>query len=191
MSDLDHVKSFQRYWKRSHAFPAMARLCGVVGMSSTASVFGTVGRLTEAGYQQRLSGRITPGWRFFARALLGPDRVGTPQPASPEEPGVLTLDDYLIDEPERTTLHRVRGDSMTGALIAEGDLVVVEQNTPSKPGDIVLAVVDGELTVKTLALDAQGRLFLEAANPAYAPIHPATSLELMGVVVSVVRRLRR
>src|SRR5690606_20702749 len=104
---------------------------------------------------------------------------------------VLTLDDYLIDQPDRTSLHRVRGDSMNGAGIVEGDLVVVEHNTPTKPGDVVLAVVDGELTVKTLALDGEGRFFLEAANSAYGPIRPTVSLEILGVVVSVVRRLRR
>jgi repressor LexA len=88
-------------------------------------------------------------------------------------------------------LHRVRGDSMQDAHIVEGDLVVVEHNTPTRPGDIVLVVVDDELTVKTLAIDAGGRYYLEPANPAYAPIHPTTSLEILGVVVSVMRRVRR
>jgi repressor LexA len=191
MSDQTHLQALQRYYKRHRGFPAMAKLCEVVGMSSSASVFGLVGRLSEAGYLQRLDGRVVPGKRFFARTVIGTVRAGVPQPASQEEPEVLTLDDYLIDQPDRTTLHRVRGDSMKDAGIFEGDLVVVEHNTATKAGDIVLAVVDGELTVKTLALDAKGRYFLEAANPAYAPIHPTTSLEILGVVVSVVRRVRR
>ena len=191
MSDQDHIKALQRFWKQNRAFPSMAKLCDVVGLSSSASVFGMVGRLTESGYLQRLDGRIAPGKRFFARPLLGSVRAGIPQPTSQEEPEVLTLDDYLIDHPDRTTLHRVRGDSMTGVGIYEGDLVVVEQNCPTKPGDTVLAVVDGELTVKTLALDAKGQHFLEAANPAYEPIRPSASLEVLGVVVSVVRRVRR
>lgn len=114
-----------------------------------------------------------------------------PQAASQEEAEIFTVDDYLIDQPDRTTLHRVRGDSMKDAHIVEGDLVVVEHNTPTKPGDIVLAVIDDELTVKALALDAAGRYYLEPANPAYAPIHPTTSLEILGVVVSVMRRVRR
>ena len=79
---------------------------------------------------------------------------------------------------------------MRDAGILEGDLVVVEHNSPTKPGDIVVAVVDGELTVKTLRENAGGSFFLEAANPAYPPIHPQMSLELMGVVISVVRRVR-
>ncbi len=186
-----HLAELQRYWKRYRAFPAMAKLCEVVGLSSTGSVFGLVGRLTEAGYLQRVDGRIAPGKRFFARPLLGTVRAGSPQPESQSAPEVLTLDDFLIDQPDRTSLHRVRGDSMTGAGIEEGDLVAVEHNAATKPGDIVLAVVDGELTVKRLALDEKGQYYLEAANPAYESIRPTTSLEILGVVVSVARRLRR
>lgn len=169
----------------------MAKLTDVVGLSSSASVFGLVGRLSEAGYLQRLDGRVVPGKKFFARPLVGPVRAGVPQPASQEEPECLNLDDYLIDEPDRSTVHRVRGDSMRDVNILEGDLVVVEHNTPTKPGDVVLAVVDGELTVKTLSLDVSGKYCLEAANPDYGPIHPKTSLEILGVVVSVMRRVRR
>ena len=191
MSDQAHIHALQRYWKRHKALPAMARICDVVGLSSTASVFGMVGRLTEAGYLERLDGRIAPGKRFFARTLVGRVRAGVPQMQSQEEPELLTLDDYLIDEPDRTTLHTVRGDSMRDAHIIDGDIVVVQHNSPTAPGNIVLAVVDEELTVKRLALDDDGKYFLVAANPDFAPIHPKTSLELMGVVVSVVRRVAR
>ena len=189
--DTAHIAALQRFWKRHKAFPSMAKLCQVVGLSSSASVFGLVGRLTDSGHLQRLDGRVAPGKRFFARPLIGHVRAGVPQEASQDSEDALTVDDYLIDAPDRTTLHRVRGDSMRDAGILEGDLVAVEHNAPSQAGDIVLAVVDGELTVKTLALDAKNRFFLQPANPAYAPIHPTTSLELMGVVVGVVRRIRR
>ena len=180
MSDVEHIGALQRYCKKNRALPAMAKLCNVVGLSSSASVFGLVGRLTESGHLQRLDGRIATGKRFFARQLVGPVRAGVPQPATQDESDFLTLDDYLIDHPDRTTLHRVRGDSMKDANIIESDPVVVEQNCATKPGDIVLAVVDGELTVKKLALDATGQYYLEPANAAYAPIHPTTSLELHG-----------
>jgi repressor LexA len=191
MNDLKHLHALQRYYKRHRGFPAMAKLCEVVGMSSSASVFDLVSRLTENGYLQRLDGRVVPGPRFFARPVLGPVRAGRPQETSQEEPEYLNLDDYLIDEPDRTTLHRVRGDSMKDAGLLEGDLVVVEQHTPPKVGDIVLAVVEDGLTVKTLAQDAAGDYYLEAANPAYEPIRAKNSLEVLGVVVSVARRVRR
>jgi repressor LexA len=169
----------------------MAKLCEVVGLNSTASVFAMVGRLSDAGFLQRVDGRVAPGPRFFARAVLGPVRAGLPQPASQEAPEAFTLDDYLIDQPDRTTLHRVRGDSMCDANIVDGDLVAVEHHTPPRPGDVVLAVVDGELTVKTLALDTNGEYYLRPANSAYPDLRPSTGLEVLGVVVSVMRRLRR
>ena len=74
-------------------------------------------------------------------------RAGLPQPADQSEPEVLTLDDFLIDQPNRTSLHKVRGDSMRDVGILDGDLVAVEHNAPSAPGDIVVAVVVGELTI--------------------------------------------
>lgn len=189
--DEKHLAKLRTHWKRHAAFPSMAKLCDTVGLSSTSSVFALVGRLVEAGYLERVDGRIAPTRKFFARPLLSPVRAGQPQPASQEEPELLTLDDYLIDDPNRTSLHKVRGDSMKDVGILEGDLVVVEHHTPTKPGDILVAWADNELTVKTLLLDAQGRYYLQPANSAYQPIFPATSLEVMGVVIGVVRKTRR
>ncbi len=191
MNDERYLAALRTYWKANSTFPSMAKLCGVVGLSSKSSVFGLVSRLTEAGYIQRLEGRIAPTKKFFARPLLGPVRAGLPQPATQEEPELLTLDDYLIEAPNRTSLHRVKGDSMKDVGILEGDLLAVEHNSPNKPGDIVVAVIDEELTVKTLRMGADGKYFLEAANTAYAPIHPKASLELLGVVVGVARRIGR
>lgn len=190
MSDAAHLAALRDYYKRSGAFPSMPRLCGVLGLSSTSSVFALIGRLNDAGLVKRVEGRIVPTSRFFARPLLGSVRAGVPQLADQSEVEVVTLDDYLIDEPNRTSLLKVRGDSMRDAGILEGDLVAVEHNSPAAPGDIVVAVVDGEMTVKTLRRDAKGVFFLEAANPAYEPIRPSASLEILGVVVSVARRIR-
>ena len=181
----------QRHWKQLRSLPPAAKVSDLLGLSSSEGVCGLLSRLTEAGFLQRAGARLEPGRQFFARPLLGTVRAGLPQQASQEQPETLTLDDYLIDRPDRTSLHRVRGDSMIEAGIFEGDLVVVEHESPTNAGDIVLAVVDGELTVKTLALDERGSAVLQPANAAYAPIVPTTSLEVLGVVVSVVRRLRR
>jgi repressor LexA len=140
MKELDekYLAKLRTHWKRHAAFPSMAKLCETVGLTSTSSVFALVGRLVDAGYLERVDGRIAPTRKFFARPLLSPVRAGQPQPASQEEPELLTLDDYLIDDPNRTSLHKVRGDSMKDAGILEGDLVVVEHHTPTKPGDIVV-----------------------------------------------------
>ena len=191
MDDAAYLAKLRTYWKHHQAFPAMAKLTTVVGLSSTSSVFALVGRLTEAGYLERVDGRIAPTKRFFARPMLGKVRAGQPEPASQEEPDVLTVDDYLIDDPNRTALVTIRGDSMRDAGLLEGDIAVVETNAATRPGDMVVAVVDGGMTVKYLRTDPSGEFFLEAANPAYAPIRPQGSLEVVGVVVGSFRRIRR
>ncbi|QDZ28702.1 LexA family transcriptional regulator [Noviherbaspirillum sp. UKPF54] len=190
MQDEKHLAALRTYWKRHQAFPAMAKLCEVVGLSSTSSVFALVGRLVDAGYLDRVEGRIAPTKRFFARPVVNTVRAGLPQPASQDSVDLITIDDYLIDDPNRSVLCRVRGDSMKDVGLLDGDLVVVERNSPTKPGDIVVAIVDEEFTVKTLRLDAQNRYYLEPANPAFADIHPTGSLEIFGVVVGSFRRFR-
>lgn len=191
MDDDAYLAKLRTYWKRHQAFPSMAKLTEVVGLSSTSSVFALVGRLTEAGYLERVEGRIAPTRKFFARPVLGRVRAGQPEPASQEQPEVLTIDDYLIDDPNRTALVTVRGDSMKDAGLLDGDLVVVETNSATRPGDVVVAVVDGEMTVKTLRLDRKGQFYLEPANATYESIRPRGSLEIMGVVIGSLRRYRR
>lgn len=89
----------------------MAKLCDVVGLSSTSSVYALVGRLTQARYLERTEGRIAPSHRCFARPLVSTGRAGVPQPAGQDAVEQLTFDDYLIEDPNRTVLCRVQGDS--------------------------------------------------------------------------------
>jgi SOS regulatory protein LexA len=191
MNDENHLAALRTYWKRHQSFPAMARLCDVVGLTSTSSVFALVKRLSDAGYLERVEGRVAPTRRFFGRPVIGAVRAGQPQPEGQEPPELLTIDDYLVDDPNRTVLCRVRGESMRDVGLLDGDLVVVEKNRPTKPGDIVVAVVDGEMTVKTLRLDKDGAFYLEPANPDFQVIRPQGSLEIVGVVVGSVRKYGR
>lgn len=192
MTPNKHLAALQAHWKRHKAFPPMAKLTEVLRLASTGGVFKVLGRLTEAGYLERVDGRIAPTKKFFERAVLGTVRAGLPQPADMHE-GIemMNLEDYLIDHPERSSFCRVKGDSMRDAGLAEGDFVVMEANTLPKAGDIVVAVVDSQLTVKYLRADGAGQWFLEPANAAYEAIRPTTDLEVLGVVVSSFRRIRR
>ncbi|MES2784229.1 MAG: S24 family peptidase [Pseudomonadota bacterium] len=104
---------------------------------------------------------------------------------------MLTIDDYLVPDPNRTFLARVKGDSMKDASLLDGDMVVVQKNCPTKVGDIVVAVIDGRVTVKYLRQQPDGRLYLQAANPAFADILPEGELEILGVVVGQFRSYRR
>lgn len=117
-------------------------------------------------------------------------RAGGPEQAPDGVTEAITIDRYLIDHPSRTSLVRVKGDSMTGAGILGGDLAVVEWRSNARVGDIVIAIVDEELTLKYLDRDKRG-YFLRAANPAYPPIRARGQLEVSGVMIGLVRRLLR
>src|SRR5438034_1366712 len=124
--------------------------------------------------------RLKPGPRFFERELAESIRAGLPEQAPESAAQTITIDSYLIPHPSKTSLVRVRGDSMTGAGILDGDLAVVEWRTDARAGDIVVALVDGELTLKYLARDKSG-YYLRAANDAYPDIRAGGQLEVSGV----------
>ena len=99
MDDAQYLAALRTYWKRHQAFPSMAKLCDVVALASTSSVFELVGRLTKAGYLERTQGRIASTRRSFAWPLVSTVRAGVPQPVGQDGIELLTIDDYLIDDP--------------------------------------------------------------------------------------------
>lgn len=122
--------------------------------------------------------------------VLGGVPAGSPREAIEAAEEELLLDSALVGEGEVFSL-RVRGDSMTGAHICEGDYVLVRAQAEAEGGDVVVAVVDGEATVKRLRRQGD-RVLLEAANPSYpALVVPpdAPSFRIAGKVVGVYRKL--
>ena len=122
--------------------------------------------------------------------VLGRVPAGGPREAIEEVEGELLLDPGLVGEGEVFSL-RVKGDSMTGAHICDGDHVVVRSQARAEEGEIVVAVIDGEATVKRFRR-WRGKVRLEAANPAYPPIvvpAGAPSFRIAGKVVGVYRKL--
>lgn len=192
MTPDKHLDSLRTHWKANKSFPSMAKLADVLGLASSGGVFKVLGRLVDQGYLERVDGRIAPTNKFFALPMLGDVRAGLPQEAG-QDAGqeLVSVEDFLVRHPERTVFCRARGDSMTGAGIFDNDMLVVERNTPTKPGDIVAAVVDNELTVKYLYPAYDTGWVLRAANTAYQDIKAKASLEVLGVVVGVFRRLDR
>jgi repressor LexA len=85
---------------------------------------------------------------------------------------------------------RVRGDSMIGAHIVDGDIVILEGSKDVQNGDIVAALIDGETSLKRYVLE-HGRPYLKAENPRYPDLIPARELKIQGVMVSLVRKQLR
>ncbi|OVE49570.1 error-prone repair protein UmuD [Chromobacterium violaceum] len=124
--------------------------------------------------------------------VLAPVRAGFPSPADDYLDDNINLHDYLVTDPPATFFVRVRGDSMIGAGIDNGDLLVVDKGLAPAHGDIVVAVIDGEFTVKRLYCRA-GACVLTPENPSYPPItlQPGQELLVWGVVTGAVKRFRR
>ena len=116
--------------------------------------------------------------------------AGFPSPAAQYQEDPLDLNELLVARPAATYFVRAAGDSMVGAGIQDGDLLVVDRSLEPEDGSTVIACVDGEFTVKTYRRDKSG-VRLEAANPAYPPTRFAGEMELrvFGVVTAVVHRL--
>ena len=116
--------------------------------------------------------------------------AGFPSPAEDHVEGRLDLNEHLIRHPAATFFVRASGDSMLGAGIHPGDLLVVDRSLEPAHGKVVIAVVDNELTVKRLEV-RDGRVRLLAENDRYPPIACAegADLQIWGVVTSVVHSL--
>ena len=118
-------------------------------------------------------------------------RAGFPSPAEDFQVERLDLTSILVSHPQATFFLRLRGDSMRDAGLFDGDLLVVNRALKPAHQDIVIAVVDGEFTCKTLWLKF-GRMKLVAANPTYPEIVPkeGQTIEVWGVVTASIKRFR-
>ena len=116
--------------------------------------------------------------------------AGFPSPADDYLEGALDLNERLIREPAATFFARAKGDSMIGAGIHDGDLLVVDRSMEAKDGRVVIAAVNGELTVKRLARK-KDKAWLEPENPAYSPIYlnEEDDVRIWGVVTNVIHPL--
>ena len=128
--------------------------------------------------------------RYALPIFLGRLPAGFPSPADDYLEGKLDLNRHLIKHPAATFFVRVTGDSMIGAGIHSGDLLVVDRSLEPADKHVVVAVLDGELTVKRL-FKQNGVLRLLPENQNYQPIEITAqqSIEIWGVVTSVIHAL--
>ena len=115
--------------------------------------------------------------------------AGFPSPAEDYIDRKLDLNEHLVRNPAATFFVRVDGDSMRDAGIASGDILVVDRSAEARNDSIVVAALDGELTVKRLR-HKNGRLFLVPDNPDYAPLEvaPEASFQVWGVVTYIIHK---
>jgi repressor LexA len=201
------LNCIQRY-VRERGFPPSIREIGeAVGLSSPSSVAHQLKVLQRKGYLHRDQNRPravelrTPGRasgrtlvpedidlsRAAAVPLVGRIAAGGPILAEESVEDVLALPRQLVGE-GRLFMLTVVGDSMTGAAITDGDMVVVRQQQDANNGDIVAALLDEEATVKVLRREEGGHVWLMPRNEAYEPIN-GDDATILGKVVAVMRRV--
>ncbi len=174
--------------RRVRRMPTYEEMLDLLGVRSKSVVHFWVSKLLEEGILVKdAKGRLSFARPIFGIPLAGEVAAGFPSPAEEDLCDILSLDEYLVGRPDTTYLLRVTGDSMIGEGIREGDMVVVEKSRNPGNGDIVIAEVDGEWTMKYFRKEGQN-VWLEAANPKYPPIIPKRDLSLGGVVTAVIRK---
>ncbi len=193
--------------------PTIREICGEVGLKSTNGVAEHLRTLVDRGYLEKegmKSRALSPTAK--ARALTGEawqpkaylngvvevplvGRVAAGLPAVAEEniEDVVRLDSYFLGGGRKVFALRVAGDSMIGDGIFDGDCVFVRQQDHAEPGDIVVAIIEGEATVKRYYPE-RDKIRFQPSNPHMAPIYlrkaDARRGHLAGVVVGVYRKIQ-
>jgi repressor LexA len=158
----DHVRALRKKGYLLH-HPRLARSHGVVPLNPAPN---------------RLAGGIP---------IMGSIAAGFPRDSKVEAGRTVELGTLGVACGERTFALEVRGDSMIGRHIMDGDTVIVDCDRIPRPGDVVAALIDRESTLKTFELE-DGRPVLRAENPNYPDLVPADELLIQGVMVALVRK---
>lgn len=184
----EYKKKITAFYERHKRMPSYTEIMELVGYRSKNAVYKLVEKLVDEGVVEKdSSGRLVPTSLFGEVPMLGLVEAGIPSLADADMLDSISIDNYLVENKERTFVLEVKGDSMIDAHIAEGDFVIAERTEAAKPGDIVIAEVDHEWTMKYYRTEG-GMAWLEPANPNYDPIYPAESLRIAAVVKGVIRK---
>jgi repressor LexA len=185
---MDYLGKLKKFYKNHKRLPSYSEMLSLFSFASKNAVFKVIQRLISEGFLKKEDGKIAPTSKFFALPLLGLIKAGFPILAD-ENRQYMSLDEYLIEEPTSSFLLKVSGDSLIGIGIFDGDIVIIEKTKEANPGDIVLAQIDGEWTLKILNQDYNTRIaYLSSANPNYPPFYPRHDLQLFGRVKGVIRK---
>ena len=130
--------------------------------------------------------------QVFAHALIGTVQAGFPSPAEDLCAKRIDVFEHLVRNPEATYQMRVRGHSMRGEGIFDGDILLIDRAITPRSGHIVVAVIDNEFLVKKLLISTSGQLKLKAANPDFPDVIPrdGQTIEIWGVVLTAFKQFQ-
>jgi SOS regulatory protein LexA len=182
------AQKLREFYKQNKRLPSYQELCDLFGFASKKTAFALAKKLIDAGIIEKdSSGKLLPKRLFAVLPFYGAVKAGYPSAAEEHLFETMSFDTYLVNKPEHSFVLRVSGDSMIDAGINEGDLVIIEKDKQAKDGDVVVALVDGEYTLKYY-YKRNSIISLVPANKRYPVIYPKESLSIWGIVVSVMRK---
>ena len=188
----EYQTKLESFYSQNKRMPTYSEMMKLFDFKSKNAVFRVVGKLIEAGLVAKDHlGRLVPTEIFAEETIsvpmLGFVTAGFPATVEEELLDRVNLDDLLIEKKAQTYMLEVDGDSMIDAHIEKGDMVLVERVNQAKDGQIVIAEVDGEFTMKYFRKDGE-KVWLEPANKNYKPIYPVHSLNINAVLKAVIRK---
>ncbi|GBE06632.1 MAG TPA: repressor LexA [Nitrospirae bacterium] len=184
------IRAISLFHQKNGRMPSFSEAGRIWGLRSKNAVFKLIKKLEALKVLQKdHKGKLIPDSIASPARILGTVEAGFPGPAEEELADTMSLDNFLIHNRDATFLLTVSGESMSGAGILPGDMVIVDKGQSPKTGDIVIAEVDGEWTMKYLNKRGEN-VTLIPANPDYKPIKPKNELKIAGVVTAVVRKYR-
>lgn len=168
--------------------PTYAEMLSLFGFKSKNAVARIVTKMVAAGsITKDKLGKLIPGASFDSIPLLGSVKAGFPSSVD-ELDDSLNIEEYLVGKRKDSTyMVEVDGDSMIDAHIADGDIVIAERTNVAHDGQIVIAQIDGEFTMKYFRQSGTDA-WLEPANKNFKPIYPKHELLITAVIKGVVRR---
>lgn len=168
--------------------PTYSEMMKLFDFKSKNAIFKIVDKLVDAGIVAKDHlGRLIPTKFFSEVQMAGYVTAGLPASVEEELADTVSLEDLLIGKKELTYMLEVDGDSMIDAHIEKGDMVIVEKANQAKDGQIVIAEVDGEFTMKYFKKEGN-KIWLQPANKKYKPIYPTQSLNIIAVLKAVIRK---
>lgn len=187
---LERINLLVSFYQEKARMPSYSEISQMLGFKSKNASYKFIQKLINLGFIQKDDkGKLIPKKLPCNIKVLGTVEAGFPSPAEEELLDTISLDRWLVKNPASTYMLKVSGDSMIEAGILPGDMVIVDRSVTPKNGDIVIAQVDGQWTMKYLRKNGN-KVELVPANPKYKPIIPTSELKVVGVVVSVIRKLK-
>ena len=186
--DNSVISKLKDFYSNFNRLPSYSEIADLMGYASKNAAFRLVTKLIDAGILEKdFKGKLKPCPGKFGLPLAGYVQAGFPTPAEEELIDTLSLDEYLVQNPNSSFLLKVNGDSMIDAGINPEDIVIVERGVSAKNGDVVLAEVDREWTLKYFK-KSNGKITLIPANKNYPEIIAREELKIAGVIRGLVRK---